>query len=371
MCRDSRVDAGTAEPAGSAAPAVIVVGGKPKIVRKARALGLDVVLFQHPAAYTEQHAAHVTSAFLFDIGDVPLAVELAATVAGRRPVRHALSLTEDGLPVAGAITDALGLPGTGAEVARLCRDKWAMRQRIADTTCGTFPGVAAELFAGEAALLRFGAAHGWPVIVKPADHSASVGVLQVTGPDEVPFTCQQVQAWRRSTEPPFHRVDRFVLEEFVDGPEISVEAFSSGGRHVVLAITEKLLTETGFVEIGHALPARLQPPVAAAVRRATAGLLDAIGLRDGPSHTEFRLSGGMPRLIETHNRVGGDRIHDLVQAATGVDQDSLWIGGPTGLLPTLPGRRPCMPPRPPGSCSPSPARWSRSKGRTRCVRTKT
>jgi len=160
-------------------------------------------------------------------------------------------------------------------------------------------------------------------------------VLLVAGPDDVPVSCRQVRAWRRSTEPPFDRVDRFVLEEFVDGPEISVEAFSSGGRHVVLAITEKLLAGTGFVEIGHALPARLHPSVAAHVRRATECLLDTIGLRDGPSHTEFRLCDGVPRLIETHNRVGGDRIHDLVQAATGVDQDSLWIGGPTGILPAL------------------------------------
>jgi biotin carboxylase len=135
-------------------------------------------------------------------------------------------------------------------------------------------------------------------------------------------------------------VDRFVVEEFVPGPEVSVETMSSGGRHVVLAITEKLLQPDGFVEIGHALPARLAPPTAEAVRSATASALDAIGLRDGPSHTEFRLQDGVPRLIETHNRVGGDRIHDLVEAACGVDLDRLWIGGPVGLVPPLAGPPP-------------------------------
>jgi len=322
-----------AERAGGRA-AVIVVGGKLKIVRKARELGLDVVYLQRPDSYTAEHAPYVDAALLVDYTDERLSVELARAVAGSFPVRHAVSLTEDGLTVAGRITDALGLPGTPASVARRCLDKELMRRHLASTGV-TAGAVAAEPFDGPDGLHRFGAAHGWPVIVKPADYSASVGVLLVEGPGQVDAACRQVRDWQASDVPPFHRVGRFVQEEFVTGPEVSVETFSTGGRHVVLAVTEKLLAPEGFVELGHATPARLDPAVTAAVHRATAAALDGLGLRDGPSHTEFRLPGGVPRLIETHNRVGGDRIHDLVEATCGVDQDRLWLGSPTGLLAPL------------------------------------
>jgi biotin carboxylase len=177
-----------------------------------------------------------------------------------------------------------------------------------------------------------GACHGWPVIVKPSDSSASAGVFRVDGPDDAAEACRRV-AQLRDDQLPEGVLDRFLVEEYVNGPEFSVEAVSVSGEHVVLAITEKLLAEDSFVEIGHALPARLDGVVERRLAAATMAFLDAMGLRDGPSHTEFRLENGMPRVIESHDRVGGDRIHDLVEAVCGVDQDRFALGWPFGLAP--------------------------------------
>jgi biotin carboxylase len=186
-------------------------------------------------------------------------------------------------------------------------------------------------------LRHFGARHGWPVIVKPADSSASVGVCTVEAPEQADEICRQVAAMRRSCVADHVTLDRFMVEQFVPGPEVSVETVSFGGRHVVLAITEKLLADGGFVEIGHALPARLEVGLERAIVASTVAFLEAVELRDGPSHTEFRLGGRTPVLIESHNRVGGDRIHDLVECAFGVDMDKVALAWPHGLMPPLTG----------------------------------
>lgn len=61
-----------------------------------------------------------------------------------------------------------------------------------------------------------------------------------------------------------------------------------------------------------------------------------MGLTDGPSHTEIRLSRRGPMVIESHNRAGGDHIDELVRAAYGIDLAAYAVGWPTGLVAELP-----------------------------------
>jgi biotin carboxylase len=126
------------------------------------------------------------------------------------------------------------------------------------------------------------------------------------------------------------------MEECDDGPEFSVECFSFAGRHVVVAITEKFTSPDHFAELGQAVPARLDAGAEDGMRRAVCRFLDAMGLRDGVSHTEVRLSGRGPVVIETHNRVGGDAIDELVRGAYGVDLVTYAVGWPFRLVPELP-----------------------------------
>jgi len=64
----------------------------------------------------------------------------------------------------------------------------------------------------------------------------------------------------------------------------------------------------------------------------TVALLDAVSLREGPSHTELKLTSRGPRIIESHNRIGGDNITDLVRQVHGVDFERLAVGVPLGQL---------------------------------------
>jgi biotin carboxylase len=102
-------------------------------------------------------------------------------------------------------------------------------------------------------------------------------------------------------------------------------------------VTEKFTR--GVVEVGHLVPARLPAADRRAVGQVALRLLDAVGLREGPAHTEVILTATGPRLVESHSRVGGDHINDLVRLATGVDLVDVAVARAVGLAP---------PPRPAG-----------------------
>ncbi|MFJ8535806.1 ATP-grasp domain-containing protein [Streptomyces sp. NPDC093591] len=315
---------------------LLLVGANDETVQKAKQLGLHVLLLQHPSklsAEQERLADVVRVLDYTEWGEVePVARELRQSPG----FAAALSITEAGLENAGRINDLFGLGGTGYEVARRIRDKVAMRRHLAERDPAAIG--AAPLTARED-LDAFAARHGYPFIVKPADGTASLGVFRVGAPADADRVWAEVERLRGT------RTDRvstlfvlrdFLMEEYIDGPEFSVESFSFAGRHVIVAITEKFVDPDRFAELGHAVPARVDAAVADEVRARVSGFLDLIGIRDGVCHTEVRIGARGPAIIESHNRIAGDAITDLVEGAYGIDLVTYALGWPFGLVPELP-----------------------------------
>jgi hypothetical protein len=127
-----------------------------------------------------------------------------------------------------------------------------------------------------------------------------------------------------------------IVEEYLDGPELSIESFSFAGRHIVFGINMETKFEKNsanpFVEIAHQMPAPVPPEQLKAARDYTVAFLDAVGIADGPSHTELKLTSKGPRIIETHARVGGDFLTDLVRLTTGYDLYDLTLAWPLKLI---------------------------------------
>ncbi|MFE5888963.1 ATP-grasp domain-containing protein [Streptomyces sp. NPDC056468] len=317
---------------------VLIIGGRIDNVRKAVEQGLEVVYLQQPGQFTPEHASLVAAAFLVDFTDWSV-VEPIVTAAHKVYGFSRVATTgEAGVEIAGRVNDLLGLGGVSYEVARLLRDKLSMREHLTRVGATTVP--AAEV-TDRAALEAFGAAHGHPFIVKPVDGIASLGIQLVEGPDEVAAAWDRIVELRDSDHQyaRYFPLDRFVAEGYIEGPEFSVEAFTFEGRHVIVAVTEKL-TLGNFVEAGHVTPARIDADAERAVEAAVVEFLDAVGVVHGPTHTELRLSPEGPRVIESHNRPGGDRIRDLVEAAYGFDIEAYTVAWPCAGLPTLTRRPP-------------------------------
>lgn len=286
---------------------VVVVGGGPGLCDRLRLDGAEITLIDTPDRYEPGLVAIARRTMLGAYDDPTLTAQLAA-IHAHTPFASVLSLTEQGLLPAARIAEALGVPGLPAEVVARTRDKLAMRTWLRDKG---FSRVACQPVRDAAEIREFAAAHGYPVIVKPRQGQGSEDVSCFRAADVVIAPPEQGD---------------FIAEPFLAGPEFSVEAFSRSGEHHILAITGKLSHE--FVEIGHVVPAPLEPPAAAAITAYVRDFLEVMGITEGPSHTEVRLTAAGPEVIETHTRVGGDSIPTLVREATGYDLLDLTAGRP-------------------------------------------
>jgi biotin carboxylase len=176
-----------------------------------------------------------------------------------------------------------------------------------------------------------------PIVVKPVDEGGSIGIFAVRDDADLVTVVDRFQAVGAQIDKRdlAGNLDRFLMEEYLDGPEISVETLSFDGRHVVVGITDKTSTDSAFVETGHATPSQHPNEVLRAAEDLVIAFLDAVGLRHGPGHTEVKLTSRGPRIVEGHNRVGGDRINELTEIAYGVDMDRYALAARFDLLEPL------------------------------------
>ncbi len=321
----------------TARPRILIIGGKLQQVRKARELGLDVVHIQFPDEYDRGHWPYVDQALLLAYGDLDRLLPLARALHEAYPFQTAVSLFELGLLPAARINEALGLRGDSVATVQLLLDKWRMRQHLAAR--GVSP-VASAVGRSTQDVRDFVQAHQLPIIVKPTRESGSLAVFCLRDQADVETVAERF----RSLDGTFaardlsfaDSFDEFLMEEFLDGPEVSVETLTFDGRHVVVAVTDKECGGPGgFVEIGHSQPSRYSAETLHEVTRLVTEFLDAVGLHSGPGHTEIKLTSRGPRIVESHNRVGGDRINELAEIAYGVDMERYVLGAGFGVVEPL------------------------------------
>ncbi|MFJ8676299.1 acetyl-CoA carboxylase biotin carboxylase subunit family protein [Streptomyces sp. NPDC093589] len=215
------------------------------------------------------------------------------------------------LPVA-RLARQLGLPTAAPQAVQGCRNKATARSVFARHGVPSAASVSVRTAEeANAASERI----GYPVVLKPAAQAASIGVIRVDRPEEMPaaFAFASVGASRSREN------TGVLVEEYLDGPEVSVECVTHRGATTAVAVTRKHLGPPPyFDETGHTVDAT-DPLLAQVAPAAAAAAIKALGITDGVQHVELRLVDGRPRLIEVNARIGGDMIGHLVRLATGID----------------------------------------------------
>ena len=153
-----------------------------------------------------------------------------------------------------------------------------------------------------------------PLIVKPSDRSGSLAVNKITDWAQLPSAIQEAQKVSFCGEA--------MVEEFIEGREISVEFISYQGQHYPLQITDKVTTGAPhFVELEHHQPSTLSDAMYTTIYAITERALHALGITNGASHAEYKITDdGRIYIMEIGARMGGDFIgSDLVQLSTGYD----------------------------------------------------
>ncbi|MFE1836454.1 ATP-grasp domain-containing protein [Streptomyces sviceus] len=255
-------------------------------------------------------------AFLLDyaVADPNDQAALAAAgraLAERYELAGVLTWTEWYLVPVARLARQLGLPTTAPEALQGCRNKHTSRSQFArhGVPSAVSVSVRTEREAADAAALI-----GYPVVLKPAAHAASMGVIRVDSADDLP------PAYAFAARTADHGVEstQVLVEQYLDGPEVSVECVTHHGQTTVVAVTRKTVGMPPFFEeLAHVVDAN--DPLLATVAPVAVAALDAVGITDGVSHVEIRIVDGRPRLIEVNARIAGDMIGHLVHLATGVD----------------------------------------------------
>ncbi|MEU8828054.1 ATP-grasp domain-containing protein [Streptomyces sp. NPDC048636] len=231
------------------------------------------------------------------------------------PFQGICTLYDPAVPFVAEAAELLGLPGIGREAALGAQDKRVMRDRLAAAGLNTPRFVRLEDPSGWEA-----AAHlDFPVVVKPAHGFSSLGVTKADGPERLKAVVEEV--WQVCRDK-LGRVEGLVVEEYLDGPEFAVESLAHRGEVTVCAIGYKGEPEGPYFEESvYRAPAVLPPAVEDAVRREVVAAHTALGITDGPTHTELRLRGGeRPYLLELGARIGGSGVSQyIVQHVTGLD----------------------------------------------------
>jgi biotin carboxylase len=224
--------------------------------------------------------------------------------------------------IAARVAERLGLPHPiSPETATLSTSKLRQRERFAEAGV---PQPAYEICSGAEEAAQAGDRLGYPCVVKAPDRQGQRGLSFVTEARRMASAVEVALDAARSPT--------LLVEEHVAGREVTVNAFSVGGRFCPLTVTDRITAEPPAfgVALAHAWPSELSPERIAGVIEAAAAAAEAVGIEDGPSYTQILVGPDGARVGELAARLGGGHDAELCKAVLGVDLNGLALAAALG-----------------------------------------
>jgi biotin carboxylase len=229
----------------------------------------------------------------------------------------------------GMINEKLHLPGLDRETVVKATNKHCMRKAFSDygaPSPKSFGSVTLEEAKDESKKLKS------DIIIKPSRNSGSRGVTKLgKGYSQSQFDKAFKRAYDES------RDKSVVIEDFIEGPEFSVEIIIWQRQIHVLTVTDKKTTGSPyFVELGHNQPSLFNSNDIHAIKSAAIKGVKALGLDNCAVHAEVKLAEDGPYIMEIGARLGGDFIStELTHLSTGIDMVAAAINVALGEEPDL------------------------------------
>lgn len=293
-----------------------------------------VWLFQDTAPTWEQ--PYLTGHTVVDLHDDAALAHAAGALAARPGVQGVLCWNELLVDRTARLQQVLGLPGATPAAVALCRDKLGTRRAL---DAAGVPQARCVPVASAAQARQAAGRIGYPVIVKPRALGASVGVKKAHSAAEVTAAYTEASTVAMDGAPDYGA--EVLVEEYLQGPEISVDAAVQDGGLVPLFLARKVCGFAPyFEEVAHSVDAAdplLDDPVLLDVLRRAHR---AVGYRTGITHTELKLTPAGPKVVEINARLGGDLIPLVASVASGVDPGRAAVAIGCGQPLPAPGRRP-------------------------------
>lgn len=238
--------------------------------------------------------------------------------------------SEVSMAVMGRINDELGLSGISREQAICATNKHLMRKAFEKGNAPSPKSILAQ--DAEDAWSRLQNEFDTNAILKPSRNSGSRGIAKVSrNMDKGDFIRAYDEALSESRD---HSV---LIEQFIEGPEFSIEMIVWQGEIHVLTVTDKKTTGAPhFVELGHNQPSCFSATDVETLKAAAVAGVRALGVNNCACHAEAKLMNGKAYLMEVGARLGGDFIStELTHLSTGIDMVAAAIDVALGVEPDL------------------------------------
>ena len=293
-------------------------------------LGVEVVVGSDHRSTLEAIVPGATLALPLD--DPEASAEAIAAFARDRPFDAIVAVDDGGTLAAARASELLGLPYNPLTAVEATRDKSLLRERLEAGGLASPPWLVASIdadpreLAGRVSL---------PCVVKPLSLAGSRGVIRADDREQFVAAFERVRALLTAPlvlEGCGANADRVLIEGYIPGIEVSVEGLLTNGELQVLAIFDKPDPLEGpyFEETIYVTPSRLSAGQQAEVLGVCADAARALGLRDGPLHSELRLNEDGAWPIDVAARSIGGLCSRTLELGAGVSLEALLLSQAIG-----------------------------------------
>lgn len=224
------------------------------------------------------------------------------------------------------IAEELGFIFPSRESVSKARNKWLMKEAFMQAGVPCARGI---LISGDEIGRKDIKGLSFPLIIKPIDSFSSRGVFKVDSFDELqlhfPETCA------------FSSNGKIIIEEFLNGPEVSVESITQNGITEIIQITDKVITAyPTAVEMAHIQPSNHTIEIKEAIKTIVKKSVQSLALDNCATHAEVKITAQGVKMVEIGARLGGDYITShLVPLSTGVNIEAAAIQIAMGKKPNV------------------------------------
>jgi argininosuccinate lyase len=251
-----------------------------------------------------------------ETNDLPTLIAHLQQAHSEDPFDGALTICDYYLDTVVCVAEALGIAHPFPCEVGAARRKNLVRRALDEAGLPNVRhALATDLSEARSAVARF----GYPVVLKPTDLASSAFVRLVRSDTDLVDAFAQLSAVTRNfRDQP--REAACLIEEYVSGPELSIETCTVDGVTTVLGVTDKSVTGTPyFIEDGHMFPAAISSELARQLEGWATEVLAAVRHDRGIAHIELKQTTDGPRLIEINPRLPGNYIVELIRHVTGID----------------------------------------------------
>ncbi len=322
-------------------------------------LDVEVVVASEAAATTADLSPRHT--LVLDFSAPPVATEAILEFNHTYPLTAIVGVDDDTTLLATTASEALGLPHNPVASAKATRDKYLLRQTLAQNSVSVPAYQRFSIYDDPTEIVGVGNVGqgmdlvypqtksanpdcpetqvGFPCVIKPLSLSASRGVIRADTPTEF------IDAFQRTTkllhtlnettnvggvrnpDSSTHPAQYLLVEDYIPGVEVALEGILLDGELKTLTVFDKPDPLEGpfFEETLYVTPSRLSTDIQAALHRATAEAADALGLQHGPVHAELRYNDTGAHLIEIAARTIGGLCARTLRFGTGISLEELVI----------------------------------------------